>query len=614
MCREGEIRCCQACASQLNKCSRKIHKLEKEAQNTLFLKFDSNLHANVHTIENNIVFMPPIKDTWLEWDYGHVVTHYIDPDGRRVDLTDEKGVTVTLNDLSDGEIQAVSPLIPASKIIKLSSSFDDHVGHKVIGHIVTLPTSSNRAIYDTTSTILPRLDVAEYNRILYLGTAGNYSSRIAFRLNARRHVMRQYVTESYLKAMQQANESFANKTRFRKPTKAEWAAQRDAYQGDIIAEPDKSSLDIEEMLRGDIARGWDTTLRTKQTDNSIDAEFSDVMVTKNTPLDPDERVLRQMLQLHNEIQSKDELDTPMTVQIKDNALNDYTKNPELLHFAFPLLFPLGVTARQIRTTGLMHQSTIRRLLCSADGRFARAKTFLFHLMNQKMRHDNNRSVALRINSNTEMSKKIVAFVNSEEFDALCVAASANPKGPAARALLAKVRPLVSLSGRATKWSALERAAVKGKLFSLTQIFTPSALFLTFAPKVLDCDLVIRLAAIQLGLTDAEIREVMNPEGLNQRVRIVSDNPIAQARAFQHMIRGFCNIILGLPQWNETKPRADRINRPKGLFGTPLAYCGPIETQHRGSLHLHVLVQIAELRPALLQRFAHDPKVMQTFTR
>ena len=152
-------------------------------------------------------------------------------------------------------------------------------------------------------------------------------------------------------------------------------------------EPDKSSLDIEEMLRGDIARGWDTTLRTKQTDNSIDAEFSDVMVTKNTPLDPDERVLRQMLQLHNEIQSKDELDTPMTVQIKDNALNEYTKNPELLHFAFPLLFPLGVTARQIRTTGLMHQSTIRRLLCSADGRFARAKTFLFHLMNQKMRHE-----------------------------------------------------------------------------------------------------------------------------------------------------------------------------------------------------------------------------------
>ena len=113
----------------------------------------------------------------------------------------------------------------------------------MIGHIVTLPTFSNRAIYDTTSTTLPRLDVAEYNRILYLGTAGNYSSRIAFRLNARRHVMRQYVTESYLKAMRQANESFADKTRFRKPTKAEWAAQRDAYQGDIIAEPDKSSLD-----------------------------------------------------------------------------------------------------------------------------------------------------------------------------------------------------------------------------------------------------------------------------------------------------------------------------------------------------------------------------------
>ena len=107
------------------------------------------------------------------------------------------------------------------------------------------------------------------------------------------------------------------------------------------------------------------------------------------------------------VKSKDNIDGLTTVHIKDKPLNEYTNNPELLHLAFPLLFPLGITTRNVRSTGLMKKSTIRRLLCSADGRFARAKPFLFLLMNQKMRHDNNRTVALRINANTEMSTKFV---------------------------------------------------------------------------------------------------------------------------------------------------------------------------------------------------------------
>ena len=75
-------------------------------------------------------------------------------------------------------------------------------------------------------------------------------------------------------------------------------------------------------------------------------------------------------------------------------------------------------------------------------------------------------VALRIDANTEMSKKFVKFVNSDEFDNLCAAAAINPKGKCARTLLARIRPLVAVSGQTTKWSSLERAACKSKLFTL----------------------------------------------------------------------------------------------------------------------------------------------------
>ena len=387
------------------------------------------------------------------------------------------------------------------------------------------------------------------------------------------------------------------------------------YEGDIIAEPSKNAQDLEAMLRGDVAKGWDTKIQTKQTDNRVDAEFTDVMVTRNTPNDPDEEMLKSILHIYDEIQSKDQIDTAtLTVKIEDEPINEYEDNHTLLHLAFPLLFPLGVTSRQIRSTGLLQTSTTRRLLCSADGRFARSKPFQFLLMNQKLRHDNNRTTALRINANTEMSKEFVRFVNSEEFDGLCRGAIGNPNGKEARMLLSKVRPFVSLCGQTTKWSALERAAVKGKLFSMAQIFTPKGLFVTYSPKALDCWLVIRNSAIQLGLMDDEIKELVGPGCLNERVRMVSDNPVAQARAFEHMTRGFCKVILGLNQHDEPENREIRKKYPRGLFGTPLAYFGPIETQHRGTLHLHLLLQVAELRPALFQRFVDDPKVMEIFIR
>jgi hypothetical protein len=58
----------------------------------------------------------------------------------------------------------------------------------------------------------------------------------------------------------------------------------------------------------------------------------------------------------------------------------------------------------------------------------------------------------------------------------------------------------------------------------------------------------------------------------------------------------------------------RTKHPKGLFGTTEAFFGPIEVQHRGTLHLHNVIQTAELKPALLQRFAHDPDVIRAFIR
>ena len=611
---KGKAVCCGKCANQVDKCILKMNRIQEAAKCKLFFKFDPSIQATEIVQDNNVVRLCPLKDTWIEWDYGKPVSHYIDRDGTRVEFQDQNGKSITWKDLSDGEIQVLTPLLVDSKIIKVSSTRDKFIGHKIKGHILTLPISSNREIYRTLCTELPRLDVADYNRILYLGTAGNYSSRIAFRLNLQRHSMRKCIVEQFLKGMRQASDVFAAKTQLCIHKPEVWKKQVDAYQGDIIAEPQKNAQNIENIIRSDVAKGWDTECRSQQKDKRPDAEFTNVMVTENLSKDPDTLVIKSMLQLHDEVKSKENCDGYMGMKIHDKPINEYSSNPELLHLAFPMLFPLGIEKRHIRTSGTLRTSTARRLLCSADGRFARSKSFLFLLTNQKMRHENNMKVALRIDANTEMSKKFVKFVNSDEFDNLCAAAAINPKGKSARTLLARIRPLVAVSGQTTKWSSLERAACKSKLFTLAQVFNPGALFVTFAPKALDCPLVIKHAAMQLGLSEKEIEKLSMPSGLNERVRMVSDNPVAQARGFQHMLRGFCNIIIGMPRWNERSTRENRLTNKRGLFGTPLSYFGPIEAQHRGGLHSHTSIQTFEMLPPMVQRFAHNKTVMKRYTR
>ena len=604
---DGTVICCQWCAHGVKAKRAKMESLSDKSDQKLFFKYDPTLDKTEIKQDGNVVRLPPIKDTWIEWDYGKILQKYVKDDGVLAKFD------IGIDELSSAEIQSVSPLVVASKIVKLKSRVDKHLDggtnatqgtHKITAHIITMPTSSNRDIYKTFCTHLPRLDVPRFSRTLYFGTPRTYAAHVAFQMNKGRNALRQEAIEPILKGMRQANIFFAERTRFRKATATEWGDQKDALQKQgVIYETSKTVKEVEEMIRSDVAKGWKTDHSVSQSDKRGDAECTNVMVTNTLPLDPDHQFLQSMLNLYQEMKEKDNIDEAMTINILNKPINEYDNNPELIHLAFPTLFPLGVTSRQIRTQGTLKQSTIRRLLCSADGRFARNKTFQFLLNDQKMRAENNMNVSLRIDATTEMSKKFVDFVNSEECDKLCEATLANRKGRQAQILLSKIRPLIQICGSRTKWCSFERAACKGKLFSMAQIFNPPSLFITISPKALDCLLVIKNAAIQRGLTDQDIEALKGPTGLNARVRLVSENPVAQARAFQHLIDGFLAIIVG---YDEKSPNN------KGVFGTPLTYFGPHEAQHRGGLHLHLQAQMKELRPGLMQRFAKDSCVRKAF--
>ena len=64
------------------------------------------------------------------------------------------------------------------------------------------------------------------------------------------------------------------------------------------------------------------------------------------------------------------------IKLHHKLVSDYDNNPALMSGAFPCLFPLGVTAKDVRTTGPLNSIQIRTLFLSKERRFANNRQFL----------------------------------------------------------------------------------------------------------------------------------------------------------------------------------------------------------------------------------------------
>src|SRR6266849_2032754 len=72
---------------------------------------------------------------------------------------------------------------------------------------------------------------------------------------------------------------------------------------------------------------------------------------------------------------------------------------------------------------------------------------------------------------------------------------------------------------------------------------------------------------------------------DDRLRLISENPVAGARFFHFMVSTFIEHVLGVAE-SEHKTK-----RQTGLFGKTSAYYGTVEQQGRLTLHLHMLLWI-----------------------
>ena len=98
--------------------------------------------------------------------------------------------------------------------------------------------------------------------------------------------------------------------------------------------------------------------------------------------------------------------------------------------------------------------------------------------------------------------------------------------------------------------------------------------------------------------------------VSDMLKSVARDPVGQAVVFDLMVRLFLEHVLGATPRCGGSKFADGIaaNGRGGLFGTVLAYFGPVETQGRGGLHAHIQVWILNpMRGAFLEKLRNgDP--------
>ena len=288
--------------------------------------------------------------------------------------------------------------------------------------------------------------------------------------------------------------------------------------------------------------------------------------------------------------------------VESTPVNEFTHLAQILSNAFPIEFPFGVTPKELGSTGTVLKRVLRRLTRVYDGRVAHNYILLMYVANLVYRHSALAATSARVNM--ESSGAVVDIVNHPDWEERARSVANNPTGPEAKELIKQIAPLVRLAGKKVPWSPMERLSASYHIYSLYHVFGAPSFFVTFSPKVLTNQLMLKFGEMQHP--DKTIDFTL-PEHLQHRVQLLATNTIAQARAYELMLDAVMSILFGI----KSEYKCHRTHMPKpGLFGVPTAYYGVTECQARNALHAHFVIWVRTFHPDMLQRIAHDDDLRQ----
>ena len=264
--------------------------------------------------------------------------------------------------------------------------------------------------------------------------------------------------------------------------------------------------------------------------------------------------------------------------------------------AFPCLYPYGTGGMEApRRVAVDLREHVQWSLRYHDRRFRRHETFSFVAFGILQRRQALGSARIQIRrSNFERDVAIISSITAEQLDKSQREEEAHIpiSDPAVRLL----RSHVHATATRVQGSDQARFQIRSQIWSTVLKHGPPTLWLTWNPSDIHDPLVQVFAGKDIDLD--KFIATIGPDA-EERARTIAGDPYAASRFFHFMVRTILETLL------QIRTTSQSVKAGKGVLGQVSAYIGSVESQGRGTLHLHLLLWLrhtpspAELR-ALLQ--------------
>lgn len=144
--------------------------------------------------------------------------------------------------------------------------------------------------------------------------------------------------------------------------------------------------------------------------------------------------------------------------------------------------------------------------------------------------------------------------------------------------LNKLLNYIKTIGGRVMGSTCARMALRTEIHALIYYESLPSIFLTLNPADIHSPVALYFAGVKIDLDNIQTEQLMNTY---QRAEIIASHPVATAKFFHILITSILEtMIVG------------------GVLGPIKAYFGTVESQGRGSLHLHLLIWLDhDMKPA-----------------
>jgi Helitron helicase-like domain at N-terminus len=264
-------------------------------------------------------------------------------------------------------------------------------------------------------------------------------------------------------------------------------------------------------------------------------------------------------------------------------VNEYL-NPKLLSGLYPTLFCYGQGAPedQSRSVSINLREHIRYLLSYNDRRFEQNHSFIFVVFNMLQRRDACfHAQLIATKPYFQSSAHEIQSLNNKDVETVLQNITQRTFDTGSTNVVNKLLSHIKTIGGRVMGSTYSRTALRTRIHALIYNQGLPSIFLTLNPADIHSPVALYFAGVKLDLDNVKTQQLM---GTYKRAEMIASHPVAAAKFFHLLITNILETMVA-----------------GGVLGPTKAYFGTVESQGRGSLHLHLLIWLDHnMKPADLK--------------